>query len=127
FSCDVITGWKRRSRGMLLAPSDDHCQSVFTRADVGGIAHLNLAVRLSVTTCLRILLQEVDKSIFKIWQGDSILWPLWTSDARDNRVQIQFQHCAVVTLIFLRHAEHALRGEVIPHRVDLFVRSARCF
>src|SRR5205823_9806343 len=84
---------------------------------------VNLAQGLAITTALHILFQEFSKFSLQLRQGDAILRPLRTGYAGHTGREIEFKHRAGIAFASARNAEHALRFEIVSHRVDLFVRS----
>ena len=123
----VVAYRSRRTGGMLLAAAHDNGQRMLAGANFGCITNRDLFARFPIAAIGDRLLQQLDELVFQIRKRDAILRPLWTGNAGHDGREIKFQHGRVIALAFSRNAEHALGLKIIPHRLYLFIGSARRF
>src|SRR5690242_12733205 len=104
---------RRDSFRSLLAAANHRSLTIGTDLDV--ITRPQLVFGLAVATLADGLHHHFIELRLQGSQFDSILWPLRTSNARYDRVEIKFEHGAVIAVTLARHTKHALRFVIVSH------------
>src|SRR5882724_3858437 len=95
--------------------------------DAREVSRLDLFVGFPVAAIANWFPQQFGELALQLWELNAILWPLGTSDTRNDRSKIEIEHRAVFTFTLPRDAKEALRLVIVAHRCYVFVRAAGGF